>query len=58
MELNVEEREESCSIVSKIVKLKIYRRVIEGTVLQEGKSWVTIAAHQVQIVRQDVIIGS
>jgi len=37
LELNVEEREESCSIVSKIVKLKIYRRVIEGTVLQEGE---------------------
>ncbi|SHI12349.1 hypothetical protein [Desulfosporosinus lacus] len=37
MKLKVEEREESCSIVSKIVKLKIYRRVIESTVLQEGE---------------------
>ncbi|AET67466.1 hypothetical protein Desor_1831 [Desulfosporosinus orientis DSM 765] len=37
MELRVEERQESCSVVSKIVRLKIFRRVIEGASLQEGE---------------------
>ncbi|HBV88897.1 MAG TPA: hypothetical protein DEF42_20175 [Desulfosporosinus sp.] len=37
MELNVEERQETCSIVSKIVRLKIYRKVIEGDSRQDGE---------------------
>ncbi|MBP1760397.1 MAG: hypothetical protein H6Q63_1314 [Firmicutes bacterium] len=37
MELTVEERQETCSIVSKIVRLKIFRRVVEGASIQEGE---------------------
>jgi len=37
LEQNVEERQEICSIVSKIIKIKIFRRVIEGASLQEGE---------------------
>jgi len=37
MEQIVEERQESCSIVSKIVRLKIFRRVIEGDSRQAGE---------------------
>lgn len=37
MEQNVEERQETCSIVSKIVRLKIFRRAIEGASIQEGE---------------------
>lgn len=32
----VEERQETCSAVSKIVKIKILRRRIDGAQLQEG----------------------
>ncbi|WP_042338429.1 hypothetical protein [Desulfosporosinus youngiae] len=37
MELNVEERQETCSIVSKIVRLKIYRRAAEDGSSQAGE---------------------
>lgn len=37
MELRVEERQETCSTVSKLVRIKIFRQVIEGTSQQEGE---------------------
>jgi len=37
VELNVEERQETCSIVSKIVRLKIFRKAIEGDSRQDGE---------------------
>jgi len=37
LELKVEERQEACSIVSKIVRLKIYRKVIESDSGQNGE---------------------
>ena len=33
----VEERQETCSTVSKIVKIKILRRRVDGAPLQEGE---------------------
>jgi len=36
-EVVVEERQETCSTVSKIVKLKIFRRRIDSSIRQEGE---------------------
>jgi len=36
-EMVIEERQETCSTVSKIVKMKILRRKIVGALLQEGE---------------------
>lgn len=37
MDLVVEERQESCPVVSKIVKVKIFRKRIDGSPQQDGE---------------------
>jgi len=56
-EMVVEKRQETCSTVSKIVKIKIGVEELTVHHSKKGRSQASIAPHQVRLVSRNVVIN-